>query len=587
MNGRQAYLLLLTLLLLAAPAYSRQEKPFIKLVQPVREVNTVATTRQFISGSTCPGCTLSINDQPVKVYNTGGFAHELQLTEGENNIILRAVHASGSSLRKQLTYRFFLPQPPDTVKSVSIATIETMPAGSLIVVPGDKIFFRVKALPGANVKVNGHTNLYEMPVTKNNPLKGIYQGEYTIQKDDSLPPMGIPVEIMDASGKTAMMRTPAKITLLNPEAPDMIISKGRLAHLLYGTGEDRLGGAKIGYIDSLIPLRITGKTGSNYRVQLSPGRAAYIPDDVVEFLPKGSFQKTSLTGSWRVYGDSIYDYVAIALEHRLPYQSWQLLDPSRIVLDIFGAVNNTNWITQLETAKEISHVSYEQVEEAVLRVTISLKKSQHWGHSIYYTGNTLVLKVKRQPPLLQLNALKIAVDAGHGGSNTGAAGPTGSSEKMLALAVSLKLQKALQKQGATVIMTRNTERFFDNKERILFYRDSTPDLLLSVHYNSSSDPVNVGGTGVFYRHTGFRPFGHAIYKRLLETGLKEYGNVGSFNFMLNSPTEYPNALLELLFISNPAEEALILDENFQQAIVDKIVAGVKDFLLQCEETKKQ
>ncbi len=556
-------------------------------MQPAREVNTVTAARQFISGSTCIGCALSINDQPVKVYNTGGFAHELSLTEGENNIILRSTHSNGSSLRKQLTYRFFLPKPPDTVKTLSIASIETFPAGNLIVVPGDKIFFKVKALPGATVKVNGGTNLYEMPVTKSNLLKGIYQGEYVVKNNDSLPASGIPVEVMDASGKTAMLRTPAKVTLLNPEAPDMIVSKGRLAHLLYGTGEDRLGGAKIGYIDSLIPLRVTGKTGSNYRVQLSPNRTAYIPDDVVEFLPKGSIQKTSLTGSWRVYGDSVHDYVAIALEHRLPYQSSQQLLPSRIVVDIFGAVNNTNWITQLETAKEISNVSYEQVEEAVLRVTISLKNSQHWGHSIYYSGNALIIKVKQQPSVLKLNALTIAVDAGHGGSNTGASGPAGSSEKMLALAVSLKLQKTLQQHGATVIMTRNTERFFDNKERILFYRDSTPDLLLSVHYNSSSDPVNVGGTGVFYRHAGFRPFSHAIYKRLLETGLKEYGNVGSFNFMLNSPTEYPNALLELLFISNPAEEALIVDEKFQQEIVDKIVAGVKDFLLQCEVRKKE
>ena len=51
-------------------------------------------------------------------------------------------------------------------------------------------------------------------------------------------------------------------------------------------------------------------------------------------------------------------------------------------------------------------------------------------------------------------------------------------------------------------------------------------------------------------------------------------------FMLNSPTEYPNALVEMLFISNPAEEALIVDENFQQQIADKVVLGIKDFLIQ-------
>jgi N-acetylmuramoyl-L-alanine amidase len=143
--------------------------------------------------------------------------------------------------------------------------------------------------------------------------------------------------------------------------------------------------------------------------------------------------------------------------------------------------------------------------------------------------------------------------------------------------------EALNKEGAKVIMTRTTEQYFDNKERILFYRDSTPDLLLSIHLNSSADPINVSGTSTFYRYVGFRPLSLAIYKRMLELGLKEYGNNGSFNFMLNSPTEYPNALIETLFLSNPEDEMKILDESFQKKIVEKIVMGVKDFLSQCEK----
>ena len=65
---------------------------------------------------------------------------------------------------------------------------------------------------------------------------------------------------------------------------------------------------------------------------------------------------------------------------------------------------------------------------------------------------------------------------------------------------------------------------------------------------------------------------------MLELGLKEYGNTGSFNFMLNSPIEYPNALIETLFLSNPEEEMKMLDPAFQQQMADKIVSGIKDFL---------
>ena len=136
-----------------------------------------------------------------------------------------------------------------------------------------------------------------------------------------------------------------------------------------------------------------------------------------------------------------------------------------------------------------------------------------------------------------------------------------------------------------MIMTRSTEKFVDNKERILFYRDSVPDILVSVHLNSSADPIHVSGTATFYRHAGFRSINSSIYKRLLELGLREYGNNSSFNFMLNSPTEYPNVLVETLFLSNPEEEMKILNEKFQQQVADKIVLGIKDFLESCKKGK--
>jgi N-acetylmuramoyl-L-alanine amidase len=261
----------------------------------------------------------------------------------------------------------------------------------------------------------------------------------------------------------------------------------------------------------------------------------------------------------------------------------QLLSPSKIVVDIFGATNNTNWINQLQSATEIEQIDYEQVADDIFRIVIQLKHEQHWGHSIFYEGNKLVIKIKKQPADLSLKNLRIAVDAGHGGTNMGAGGPTGVAEKNLTLAVSLKLQKTLEEAGAKVIMTRTTETFFDNKERILFYRDSTPDLLISIHLNSSADPIHVEGTSTFYRYIGFKPLSSVIYKRMLELGLKEYGNNGSFNFMLNSPTEYPNALVEMLFLSNPGEEMKILDEDFQQEVADKIVLGIKDFLASCKQ----
>ena len=556
------------------------DKPFIKLVEPTKADNNVKFSRNFIVGSTCKTCNLTINGKEVKVYPTGAFACEVNLKPGDTVFNLIAFTAPDKTVNKKLNYNYSLPAPPDTVKTLDIVSIEIFPEGNLFVMPGDHIKFKVKALTGCTVFANGNIPLYEMPKNK---MPGLYQGEYVVKGSDSFLVSKIPVTITDKSGKSITKQTKYWVSMFGPLAPNVAVTKGRLAHLLYGLGDDRLGGAKIGYLDSAVLLNVVGKVGSQYKVRLGKYRTAYIDDDAVEFLPKGTFTPESLTDKWTVYGDSVFDYIQLGLFARLPYQSFQEVNPSKIVVDVFGATNNTNWITQLENTKEIKNVSYEQVEDEIFRITIELKHTQHWGHQIYYKGNSLIIKIKRQPENLAIKNLTIAVDAGHGGSNTGAGGPTGSSEKMLTLAVSLKLQKLLEQNGAKVIMTRTTEKFVDNKERILFYRDSIPDLLVSIHLNSSGDPIRTTGTSTFYRYIGFRNLSNSIYKRMLELGLKEYGNNSSFNFMLNSPIEYPNALVETLFVSNPEDEMKILDEGFQQQIAEKIVQGIKDFLESCKQ----
>jgi len=559
------------------------ETLFIKLVNPTREKNAVTATKQFIIGSTCKTCELSVNDVPVKVYNSGGFAYEITVGKPDTVFTIKATSPSKKTINKNIEYSYAPPKREEAVTVFDIAGIQTFPEGNLVLLPGDKIQFKVKAFPGATMKAGDNILLHEMPAAYSNGMKGIYQGEYTIQEKDSLSSTHFTITLSNQEGKTISKKTKYHFSVLSDFASDIAITKGRLAYLEYGLGEDRLGGAKIGYLDSLIQLKIIGKVGSDYKIQLAKNRVAYIPDDQVSLLPKGSYTPASLTGAWSVYGDDKFDYVTIALNNKLPYQSMQEVNPARIIVDVFGATNNSNWISQLQTAKEVEQVDYEQIADDIFRLKIQLKHPQHWGHSIYYRGHTLVIKIKQQPKQLQLSNLTIAVDAGHGGSNTGAGGPTGSSEKTLALAVSLKLQELLLKAGAKVIMTRRTEKFVDNKERILFYRDSTPDLLVSIHLNSAADPIRAGGTSTHYRYIGYKKLNDYVNERMQELGLRQYGVIGSFNFMLNSPTEYPNVLVETLFLSNPAEEALMLDPQFQQRMAEKILQGIQDFLANAEE----
>jgi N-acetylmuramoyl-L-alanine amidase len=88
----------------------------------------------------------------------------------------------------------------------------------------------------------------------------------------------------------------------------------------------------------------------------------------------------------------------------------------------------------------------------------------------------------------------------------------------------------------------------------------------------------VRGVSTYYRYIGFRPLSQAILKSVLQLGLNEFGNVGSFNFSLSGPTDYPNCLVEVAFLSNKKDEKKILDPKFRQKVAAKIIAGIEIFL---------
>jgi N-acetylmuramoyl-L-alanine amidase len=364
------------------------------------------------------------------------------------------------------------------------------------------------------------------------------------------------------------------------KSPDFfyVRTNDSLPFLKYGLGEDRLGGAKMTFLDSNVVLKVVDSSKDDYKVQLSQLHSAYIQKEKVHRII-GAENNQHLTNSWSVYGDSLYDYLTIKLDERLPYTSEMEIHPTRITVDIFGAVSNTNWITQLASAKEIKNAWYEQPEDDVMRVIIELKHQQNWGYKIFYSeNNKLTVRVKRQPTVLNLSHLKIAIDAGHGGENIGASGiTTNIKEKDYTLLIAKELSRQLIKKKANVIMTRVKDTTLSMYERLQFLDQQNPDLLISIHLNSSSKD-SIGGVSTYYRYIGFRPLSQAILKSMLQLRLDEFGNVGNFNFSLNGPTEYPNCLVEVAFLSNKSDEKRILDPKFRQAVATKIIAGIENFL---------
>jgi len=364
-------------------------------------------------------------------------------------------------------------------------------------------------------------------------------------------------------------------------------TRSTLTPLYYGTGTDRLGGARMETLDSGVVLNLTGLDSTHHlwRVRLSSSLTGYVPVeqvavDTLRPYPTGRINYGLLTSNWTVYGDSVkpVDYVAVRLPARLPYRSQPLTDPSRIIVDVFGATANTNWITQLRSTRSIKNVWFEQIADETFRIYIVLTHTRLWGYSIYYQRNTLMIRVRRPPTKRSLRGLTIAVDAGHGGSNTGASGAqSGQLEKNLTLDVATRLQQLLERHGARVLMTRTTDTLIGPSARILAMRREMPDVLVSIHFNSSGNRA-VRGVSTYYKHVAFRPLSQSVLHELLKLSVPEFGNVGHFNFFFNAPTDYPNVLVEGPFLSNNTDESLILNNRFRQRMAKAIRRGLNKWI---------
>jgi N-acetylmuramoyl-L-alanine amidase len=548
----------------------------------VPEADSVSTYQESyrFNASTLPGSMAEINGIPQKVYPNGAFATYLPLKPGANRIRIVSKHPESGEMSKSIVINSIAAAPEKETEGFAIEYARLVPALDQKLTAGELVQARVKATPGCKLTFLDHIPMVELPATSTRGIRGIYQGSYQIRETDVIPENPVQFTLENRTGEKVTMLSRNTLSANSVGFPAVGLTTGTLPYLNYGLGEDRLGGAKICYIDTLIKLSLTGKTGNLYHVKLSNSQMAYIPDDYVKILPAGTFAPLSLSSSWSLSGDNKYDILSIGLSERLPFISKYEINPLRIVVDIFGASSNTNWITQLNSAKEVKNAWYEQPEKNVLRVIIELKHQQAWGYSVFYRQNSLTVKIRQMPEIRKLNKLTIGLDAGHGGDNNGALGSTGVKEKDINLSIVNKLKNALEKEGAKVVLSRPDDAYVGMTKRWQIWHSEPVDLALSIHNNSIgyTDPTKIKGTSTYYKHIAFRSLSKHIYDELLKTGLEEFGNVGSFNFFLNGPTAFPNALVEVAYLSHPEDEILVTDPKFQDKVVGRIIKGLKHYL---------
>lgn len=306
------------------------------------------------------------------------------------------------------------------------------------------------------------------------------------------------------------------------------------------------------------------------------------------------------------------------------YESFALKSPDRVVVDLKGASLGKNVKRDIKVdSRFVKRVRIGQHTQDTVRIVVesSVKRDNYDVFGI--TGGSSAYRVAMDFGKVELygssssgtassggsstsggavgsvgdidvndasvrSALKgriITIDPGHGGSDTGAIGPGGLYEKTATLAIGLDLAEMLKKSGARVFITRRTDRDVapqpatDSEElqaRCNVGNLSKSDIFVSIHLDSFTSPSAAGTTGYYY--TGGSDSSRRLAQYVKEGVVSALGTYDrgtkTSNFYVVKNTTMPATLVEVAFVSNPDEEAVLGSKEGQLKAAEGIFRGI-------------
>jgi N-acetylmuramoyl-L-alanine amidase len=280
-------------------------------------------------------------------------------------------------------------------------------------------------------------------------------------------------------------------------------------------------------------------------------------------------------------------------------------NPDRIVVDLPNTTFSSNMAESLNSKSKldisgipnISEVRYSLFNQdpAMVRIVIELKNISSVQYTPQFLQDKLIVdlningngngEINNLDPVPsdsgKISGKKIVIiDAGHGGSDPGTTGYSSKYEKDFTLPLALKVQALLLKEpDIEVIMTRESDVYPTRTERVQLANKLMADVFVSIHGNSVLKSPQVTGTETFYyKRSSSKDLADVIHKHLIEAiGLKDRG-VKEKSLQVIRETTMPAVLLEIGFLSNPEEEALMRSDSFQNIAAQAIVDGIKEYL---------
>ncbi len=339
--------------------------------------------------------------------------------------------------------------------------------------------------------------------------------------------------------------------------------------------------------------------------------------------------------------------LALDLSDKAPQKLFTLSHPERVVIDL----RNTHRASGLKAppgSGAVSTVRFGSQPGGTLRIVLELKTALSPRST--WSGRQLLVNLGSAPAAALAQAAPvradtapqsvaaahapseggrdviIAVDAGHGGQDPGAIGPSGTREKDVTLAIAQALAERINAEpGMRAVLTRDKDEFLELRDRIHRARVARADMFVSVHADSIADR-NISGASVYVLsvHGASNEAARWLAERenaadlmggvrlddkgalapvlldatqseiigvsasaaervvgaLESVGEVRKAQVQHAGFVVLKSPDIPSMLVETAYISNPVEERRLRTASQQARLADAIASGVRSFFVQ-------
>lgn len=218
--------------------------------------------------------------------------------------------------------------------------------------------------------------------------------------------------------------------------------------------------------------------------------------------------------------------------------------------------------------------------------------------SVFISIFVFVLATEKKEMLptvtLPVSGKTIILDAGHGKPDEGAQSSNGTTEAETNLKIALKVQNLLEQSGSTVLLTRSDEnaiydidaktlkqkKISDIHNRVKIGNESSADIFVSIHLNKIPQQ-QYDGWQTFYNKESSegQKLAVSIQNNLNDAIQKENNRIAKTieNIYIIKHIEIPTTIVECGFLSNPQEEKLLLEDEYQNKLAWGIYNGIIDY----------